>query len=85
MDTEIQENKDELRAQLDQDVKAFLKSGGKIRCLGADAYKHDAAKLNRKQWLSRLKPKHTPGIMRASRGVVYERYIVVQQRQGVDG
>jgi hypothetical protein len=55
MDTEIQENKDELRAQLDQDVKAFLKSGGKIRCLGADAYKHDAAKLNRKQWLQQAK------------------------------
>ena len=71
MDTEIQENKDELRAQLDRDVKAFLKSGGKIRCLSADQYKHDAAKLNRKQYLQQIKAQtHARHYSNKSRGGV---------------
>ena len=55
MDTEIIENKDELRAQLDQDTVDFLMSGGKIEFVAADQYQHDAAKLNRKQWLAQAK------------------------------
>ena len=55
MDTEIQEDKKALSEQLDRDIKAFLKAGGAIQCVAADQYQHDAAKLNRKQYLQQIK------------------------------
>jgi len=71
MDTEIIENKDELRAQLDQDMADFLAHGGKIQFVAADEYKHDAARLNRKQYLQQIKAQtHARHYANKSRGGV---------------